>query len=239
MRIPGIIRAMYWRRRLARCDVRPWEQLPIAEAGDRPSVAIIGNAGYLSQTQLGERIDTHDVVVRMNDFQTAGFEHAVGRKADLLVASFAEEIQFDSPQLRTPRWVVSSMPPNFSKDPSRGLLFRHGVNIASGLTRMRRQTVFVPGIEYYAALHARLGAMPSTGAMAILLITKALADQVGDVFIAGFSFFEGQAHYYDNRVLDAAHHAMSAEKEMLREHLGALIRQGRVTLDLTMARHMR
>jgi len=238
MQVPGIIRAMYWRRRLARSRVQPWGQLPIAEVGNRPSVAIIGNAGYLAQMQLGAQIDAHDLVVRMNDFETAGFEHAVGSKADLLVASFAKEIGFKSPKLQIPRWVVASVPPNFHKDRRRGLVFRHGINIAHGMALMRRDTVFVPSIEYYSDLCDRLGTMPTTGAMAILLITDVLADQVGDVFIAGFSFFEGRSHYYDDRVLEPAMHDMNAEKAMLADHLRTLNQQGRLSVDPTMTKYL-
>eukprot|EP00976_Prorocentrum_cordatum_P097162 1190886-Prorocentrum_minimum.AAC.3 len=42
------------------------------------SCAIVGNAGHLSLSNYGKEIDAHDVVVRLNQAPTKGYEDKVG-----------------------------------------------------------------------------------------------------------------------------------------------------------------
>jgi len=48
------------------------------------SVFIIGNGPSATRNKLGHIIDRADVVVRINDFKTKGFEPFVGTKTDIL-----------------------------------------------------------------------------------------------------------------------------------------------------------
>lgn len=45
--------------------------------------AVVGNAGHLTGTRYGRAIDAHDVVIRLNQAPTAGYEEIVGSKATL------------------------------------------------------------------------------------------------------------------------------------------------------------
>lgn len=47
------------------------------------SIAVIGNSPRLGQERNGERIDAHDVVIRINDGRTTGFEAFGGVKTDI------------------------------------------------------------------------------------------------------------------------------------------------------------
>jgi len=62
MRIPGILRSVYWRYRLRRQHVRSWAELPIDEQQRTPSVAIIGNAGYLRERMAAGRVTLDPVM---------------------------------------------------------------------------------------------------------------------------------------------------------------------------------
>jgi len=47
------------------------------------SCAIVGNAGHLSLSNYGKEIDSHDVVVRLNQAPTKGYEDKVGSKTTM------------------------------------------------------------------------------------------------------------------------------------------------------------
>ena len=49
--------------------------------------AVVGSAGQLLTQQLGHVIDDYDVVIRMNDAPTVGFEEVVGRKTTYRIVS--------------------------------------------------------------------------------------------------------------------------------------------------------
>jgi beta-1,6-galactosyltransferase len=47
------------------------------------SCAVVGNSGILLNSNHGEKIDKHDLVIRLNNARIKGFEHHVGSKTDL------------------------------------------------------------------------------------------------------------------------------------------------------------
>lgn len=51
-----------------------------AAAADRPDVVVLGNGSSLTGCGLGPRIDGHGVIVRVNNYRTAGHEHDVGKR---------------------------------------------------------------------------------------------------------------------------------------------------------------
>ena len=46
-------------------------------------IAIVGNSPILLEKELGEEIDSHDEIIRFNDFQIEGFEEKVGTKTTM------------------------------------------------------------------------------------------------------------------------------------------------------------
>ena len=48
--------------------------------GVNKSCVIVGNGGSLRGSGLGKRIDSYDVVARMNSFRIFGYEEDVGNK---------------------------------------------------------------------------------------------------------------------------------------------------------------
>lgn len=55
----------------------------IATTGRYPTCAVVGNSGILLKRELGDLIDGHDAVIRLNNAQTQGFYRNVGRKTTI------------------------------------------------------------------------------------------------------------------------------------------------------------
>lgn len=50
-------------------------------------VILIGNSPSVLNFKKGTEIDSFDIVVRLNDFETSGFEDCVGNKTDILITN--------------------------------------------------------------------------------------------------------------------------------------------------------
>ncbi|XP_042484364.1 beta-1,6-galactosyltransferase GALT29A-like [Macadamia integrifolia] len=51
--------------------------------GRYASCAVVGNSGILLKTEYGELIDSHDIVIRLNNARTEGFQRNVGSKTNI------------------------------------------------------------------------------------------------------------------------------------------------------------
>lgn len=202
------------------------------------SVAVVGNAGYLSGLGQGRQIDQYDLVVRMNNFQISGFEEAVGTRTDIFFTNFYHDIRYDNPAARKARFLVSSVPNNFRKRKRYGLHSRHAVHITRGVKELGGKEVFVPSISRFLNLVQRIGKYPTTGAMAIIFTLEYLAPFCGSIYLTGFSFFQGRSHYFDPRNVNVVNHAPAREKLLLRERIGGSLRSLRITMDPIMAQHL-
>ncbi len=240
LRIPSVIRTLYWMGRQRTLDVRDWRELTDELAFNGASVAIVGNAGYLRDAAFGSIIDGHDLVLRMNNFRIDGFETSIGSRTDIFITNFsAHTVDLDRPELRSARYILSSRPNIFRKYREQGIEEVFGRNITAGMQKIGRRDVFAPPLDLFVEWTHRLGAYPTTGAMAILLISEVLANRCGRMYISGFSFFEGLKHYFNpTAVSGPIKHNMPDEKGLLREHLAGLVADGRVELDPIMSRHL-
>ncbi|MFO0906598.1 MAG: glycosyltransferase family 29 protein [Pirellulales bacterium] len=218
LRWPGLVRRVCWRLHASTLDVRPWCALA-DELPNRCRIAIVGNAGYLADADLGEQIDSCDLVVRMNNFQLRGFERSIGRRTDVFITNFSRStMSFDNPHARAARWIVSSRPMNFRRRRDLGVPDRLGEHVSAGMSALGASQVFVPSLEYFAAQVGRFGTYPTTGMMALQLAIDVLAPRVSQLFLAGFSFFQGRSHYFSDRTVDAAlWHNVDGERQAFRD----------------------
>src|SRR5262245_20589078 len=113
--VARLIRSNYYRARSLGLEFRKWTDLAACEAIQGASLAIVGNAGYLAELDQGTGIDRHDLVVRMNNFRTRGFERQVGKRCDIFLSGFCHDVDFNRPELQAAKFVVSSIPANFRK----------------------------------------------------------------------------------------------------------------------------
>ena len=240
LRVPSVFRTLYWMQRQRNLNVRDWSELGDAAEFDGASIAIVGNAGYLKDARLGKIIDSHDLVLRMNNFHIHGFEAAIGTRTDIFITNFsAHTVELDRAEVREARFILSSRPNNFRKNRRFGIREIFGRNITSGMLKIGRNDVFAPPLDRFTEWTAQLGEYPTTGAMAILLISDMLLAHCGRVYIAGFSFFEGLKHYFNPTTVDGpVKHNLPDEKELLRLRLAGLVAKGRVELDPVMSSHL-
>src|SRR5262245_35056242 len=189
--VPRMVRTTYYRLRSQQLDFRHWAGLANCAEMHGASLAIVGNAGYLSELDQGAQIDGYDLVLRMNNFRTTGFERQVGRRCDIFLTGFCQDVDFTRPELRAAKLVVSSIPGNFRKLPEANIHTRGGEWITAGMLQMGRRTAYVPDVHKFAGLIQQVGRYPTTGAMAILMALGELAGTCSKVYITGFSFFEG------------------------------------------------
>ena len=236
--LPSVLSAAFAAVAPLRPAIRSWKELAERSELQGASLAIVGNAGYLAERAQGRHIDGHDLVLRMNNFQIAGFEHCVGRKLDIFFTTFHDDVDVSNPALAQARFIVTSVPFNVTKRRGAGLQHRHAKFIAAGLRKMQRQEAFVPDEHYFLAAREEIGRYPSTGAMAILLAIDYLLPRCGPVSITGFSFFQGRSHYFSSRAVDPRNHDPEHERALLRRRLAPHLATGRVRVDDEMARQL-
>lgn len=202
-----------------------------------PRIAIVGNAGYLADHHFGSWIDGHDLVLRMNNFRTRGFESAVGARTDLYLTNFYDDIDLTRPELAGVRWVLSAVPNNFVRDFAAGVHTPHAHHIGRGMLALGRDFAAAPEWSEFTHLAARLGAYPSCGAMAIRLFTQHLAPRGATASLTGFSCFAGPKHYFQvGEDPTPKNHAPEAERRWLAAELAPWIARGQVTVDAVIAK---
>lgn len=161
------------------------------------SVAIVGNSPRLIEAENGAVIDSHDIVIRINDGPTAGFEAHVGQRTTLRVVGIPIKPRHRSffRELREASTIVT-------RSENRRVLNR--LKWAGG-------TVFIDGYqELMSSALARIAAMvdigrlpqgdPRTGLVILSLLGDVFAAR-GTVSLFGFETEmrrSGREHFFDD-----------------------------------------
>jgi hypothetical protein len=209
-------------------QVRPWDELAGRDSFRGASIAIVGNAGYLSDFDQGERIDSHDLVLRMNNFRVSGMERQVGSRLDIFMSTFFHDVCLDNPLLDEASYLIASVPNNFRKH---DLRWRHAQAITAAMSRLKRREVFVPPLGGFREKLQQIGKYPTTGAMALYLVIEELLAVCGSVYVTGFSFFAGRSHYFSQQQVDPTNHDPQRERILLAAALKPHWQSGRITFD--------
>ena len=163
------------------------------------SCAIVGNSGTLLENELGEEIDSKDMVIRFNSAPTEGYEQFVGTKTSfrilnrpdaVLEASSSEEVTIstvrDEHQMRVwTRLLLGKV--------------RKGNNHNPEL--IKTSLVFDPEFLCYCwNWVGKKGHKPSSGLVGIIMAMKTCTP--GKIFLYGFessNYFQETArpHYFD------------------------------------------
>jgi len=230
-----------WHQKACGINIHDWSSFPEHHDATGQSIAIVGNAGYLRDTDYGAFIDDHDLVIRMNSFHTVGYEKSVGSKVDIFFSAFGRKVQFN-PLCRKARYICSSKPNTFHKEAASELrLFSHrkGKHITIGMKALDKREGYAPDPAYYMGLGKTLSHTPTTGFMAILFVLEHLYDSSSSIFITGFSFFQGNSYYFRDLDHDPiAGHNVSEEKNILSRKLTSSIQNGKVMIDDKMAHYL-
>ena len=154
------------RREAALCALSvPQEALLASLAGK--SVALVGNARALAETQHGAAIDAHDVVIRINRApMPAPVSHGVRTDWLALATSLPAE---DRARIGAARYLWMSHK-------------RKRLDWATATSA----GFYLHPLADYEAMKARLGAQPTTGAMLIALLARSRLSRLS---LYGFDFF--------------------------------------------------
>ncbi|XP_006996535.1 type 2 lactosamine alpha-2,3-sialyltransferase isoform X2 [Peromyscus maniculatus bairdii] len=198
---------------------------------------VVGNGGVLKNKTLGEKIDSYDVIIRMNNGPVLGHEEDVGRRTTFRL--FYPESVFSDPTHNDPnttavlivfkphdlRWLLEVMigrnvnTNGFWKKPALNLIYKsHQIRILdpyiireAAYQLLHFPTVFPKGQK---PKH------PTTGIIAITLAFHICSE----IHLAGFkySFYNpnGPLHYYGNATMSLmsknAYHNVTAEQLFLK-----------------------
>lgn len=148
-------------------------------------VFIIGNGPSATSKKLGSKIDAADVVVRLNDFKTVGFEEFVGSKTTILFTCRLNEYIYNLSQFQEVIICLLLNPLD-------------GVTIPDELLKSPNisQKIEWPQIHKLnsVVLALREGCYPSTGMICVMEMIQ----RFGHVNVIGFDNFKnGNGHYYD------------------------------------------
>lgn len=229
---PEFVKAGWARYRQRSLVVRPWDHFQRHHDRAFDGVAVVGNAGYLMDFHQGRAIDDHELVIRLNNFETRGFERQVGGRCDVFLTNFFTDIRYERPELVDVEHVVASVPNTFRKAKRSHLHHRHAEHIVEGMLRLDRQGLYVPSLDMFLEAYDTCRAVPSTGFMAILFALHHL--RRNRLFVTGFSFFRGREHYFNEPGAPRPRHDFDSERVVLARLLLPLIGEGTVRTDATM-----
>jgi len=227
--LPEFVKAALIRRRQRPLAVRSWSDFGSRPYAVIPTVALVGNAGYLADLEQGRHIDRHAMVIRLNNYRIAGFERQIGTRCDVFLTSFFTDIRFDRAELAAVPHLIASVPNAFRKRRRRHLHHRHAEHITTGLERLARREVYAPSLAEFAAAAAACRAVPSTGLMAIRFVLDHL--RFDRLLVTGFSFFRGPEHYFGEAGAPRTVHDFDRERSLVAQLLLPLVRSGRASCD--------
>jgi hypothetical protein len=183
------------------------------------SILIVGNGAFLLEQEGGRVIDSHPFVVRINDYETKGYEKYSGSKTDCWITGANRDTQIKG------RKIDRVFPLCLMRPDNKNALSDSDFNKRTGL--LKKNVSFLPDYIYNKIITAPDIPNPSTGLKAIILFTKLFPDL--KIIITGFDFLKEKKHYYKEEVLSenfGKYHLW--EKE--RAYVDDLIKQGRVSL---------
>lgn len=154
------------------------------------SIAVVGNSPNLMGKNLGKDIDSHDYVVRFNNFKTKGFEADYGTRTDIWVCCQANDVvNRPEEEIRKMAYLLYNVDFLHTK-----LRFACFENICKNLE------YGVP-VSYIGALYKRelksAGVVyPSSGLSSLYHLHRMFGLKRKNIY--GFSFLEGSTNYYDH-----------------------------------------
>jgi hypothetical protein len=230
--LPEFVKSGWTRHRQRSLTVLPWDDFQKQNDRRYDSVAVVGNAGYLVDLDQGRMIDDHELVIRLNNFQTTGFERQIGSRCDVFLTSFFTDIRYRRPEITGVRQIVASVPNTFRKARRSFLHHRYAEHILEGMEQLDRREVFVPSLGTFFGACNTCQAVPSTGFMAILFALQYL--RWNRLLVTGFSFFRGREHYFNQPGAPRPRHDFERERLLVASMLMPLVADGGVRTDTVM-----
>ncbi|KAM7248126.1 hypothetical protein CapIbe_000165 [Capra ibex] len=199
---------------------------------------VVGNGGILKNKTLGEKIDSYDVIIRMNNGPVLGHEEEVGRRTTFRL--FYPESVFSDPNHSDPnttviltafkpldlKWLLELLtggkinPNGFWKEPALNLIYKP--------YQIRILDPYITRMAAYELLHFPKAfpknekpKHPTTGIIAITLAFHICHE----VHLAGFKYnfsdLKSPLHYYGNATMslmsENEYHNVTAEQLFLKD----------------------
>lgn len=165
---------------------------------DGKSVALVGPSPHLQGKSMGSKIDTHDVVARVNEADSSKIPDDYGSRTDLVFFNFGpntkrefEKLKSHGESLDKPLWLVCPRP--------LGDMDEHYVELGTPQSDGDTSTkvVFLNGIDEIPLSDRKWPRFPTTGFLSMIFMMQAPIEQL---FVAGFSFFSG-VRSYNNEIV--------------------------------------
>lgn len=174
---------------------------------------IIGNSPDVLNQELGDVIDSMDLIVRLNNFETRGYERYVGSRCDIAFMTFATKFSSELYEMNRENLYLfvaerfkcyDFLQERMSREGASGIL-PHEVNILSN--------------EYYEGLRQCVGLKgrqrATIGLIALVWCRRFFSD--AKLFMHGINFFEGQGkllhHYSGHTTPSDDYHDFNKEKK--------------------------
>ena len=187
------------------------------------TVAIVGNGASEIGTNNGSEIDSHDIVIRFNNYQTVGYEHDYGFKTNIWVRGSGGDDIIDRKDVSSYELII------WEADYDHFPVHFDDLDI---LHRYLSDNVKCCNFDFDEHLSLREASgidFPSTGLLTIWVVANLVG--VENIKIYGFSFKENNPsyineHYFNDRELEESKgrssvHNMSQESKFILELLSA------------------
>ena len=156
------------------------------------SILIIGNGESVLNNKLQDKINAFDIVLRINNYQTTGYEEFLGTKTDIWFNGANSKLTIPKD---IPGRVVVAIPSRVFLKYKENIL----PYVSKRLNMENEKFLLIPkdDILNYEGIvgHTRL----TTGLYAIMWTLK----NYEDIYIHGFDFFiNSKSHYYDSKIMN-------------------------------------
>jgi|10_taG_2_1085330.scaffolds.fasta_scaffold43452_2 hypothetical protein len=161
------------------------------------SVCVVGNSSNLLKEDMGSKIDSCDVVIRIQRFKLAGFEKHVGSKTTIASLAWRNYSRIKN------SIEYSNIDINKTKLWSAHPLVRSRASCA--ISVLGHNNILQPTSDFYNSIIDKLYSnhwrkVPSSGIMTIELARNYF--QNDDIYICGFDDSIEKDHYYDLTYID-------------------------------------
>lgn len=188
----GVCRAIYYSllamRRRWYLRARKWKSLSDSIDVCDSSLAVVGNGPSILESEEGHLVDSHDIVIRFNNYSTTGgYRRFVGRRTDAWATNCFYDIGMPNP---VPPIVLCPLP--ITRKP--GFTYKH-YRVNDWLLQNTKDYTFLIPLDLFASLEERCP-NPSTGIALIYWLYHLRGHSLRNIHLYGFDFFSSAAHHY-------------------------------------------
>lgn len=193
------------------------EDIKKLQAKDKLNISIVGNSPIIINSNLGESIDSADIVIRINNYATINYESDVGKKTDFVMITPA--IMPNPELMKIPGHRIIA----FCNDKFEYLNTAQArMNLENGCKiDLSKINIIDLGLvrDLIAILRLEDRQWPSTGLLAIAWCINTFKSIDVNINLFGFSFFKESGnrlqHYYGIETKRDKHHNFDSEEKFV------------------------